>query len=82
MIMNDTNKSAEKIQIKLLRKASVCQRIHIANSLSETTRNLSRRAILRANPHYSKQDVDIAFIDLHYGRKLAERLKAYLERKK
>ncbi|MBI4743798.1 MAG: hypothetical protein HY776_03100 [Actinobacteria bacterium] len=80
--LSDTDKNAEKIQIDLLRKASIAQRIHIVSSLSASTSNLSRRAILRANPHFSKQDVDIAFVDLHYGHDLAERLKKYLESKK
>jgi hypothetical protein len=79
--LNDTNKNAEKIQLDLIRRASVTQRIHAMSSLSETTRSLSRRAILRANPDFSQQDIDIAFVDLHYGHELAERLKKYLESK-
>lgn len=77
----DTNKKVEKIQIDLIRKTTTAQRIHSMGSLSATTRSLSRRAILRANPHFSKKDIDIAFVDLHYGHKLAKRLKNYLKSK-
>jgi hypothetical protein len=41
----DTSRQAEKIQIDLLRKASVASRLQLVNSLVQTTRWLSWQAI-------------------------------------
>ena len=75
----DTSLDAEKVQIELLRKSSISRRISIMCSLSQTVIYLSRRAIKRANPSMSKQELDIAFVENHYGRDLAERLRMYLK---
>lgn len=42
---SDTNRRAEKIQIDLLREASVAKRLQLVNSLVKTTRWLSWQAI-------------------------------------
>ena len=77
----DTSPEAEKIQIELLRKASVARRISIVRSLSQTVMYLSWRAIKRANPSMSEQEVNIAFVAYNYGQELAERLKIYLDQR-
>jgi hypothetical protein len=78
----DTTPQAEKVQIELIRKSSVSMRISRVRSLSQTVIFLSRRAIRRANPSLSEREVDIAFVELHYGKDLAERLCLYLERER
>lgn len=77
----DTHPKAEEIQILLLRQATVAQRLAVMRSLSRTTIQLSRRAIRRANPSYSQLEVNLAFVDCHYGGELARRLRQYLEEK-
>ncbi len=77
----DTSPEAEKKQIELLCKSSVSRRISLVRSLSQTVMYLSRRAIKRANPFMSEQEVDIAFVENHYGRELAERLRMYMEQR-
>ena len=76
----DTSCQAEKVQIALIRKASVAQRISMVRSLSQTTMYLSRRAIQRVNPSLSEQEVSLVFVANHYGEKLAERLRLYMRR--
>lgn len=78
----DTAPQAEKVQIELIRQSSVARRISIVRSLSQTVMYLSRRAIQRANPSLSEREVDLAFVELHYGKDLAERLHSYMERKR
>ncbi len=78
----DTCEQAEKVQIELIRRATVAQRISTLRSLSQTAMFLSKRAIQRANPSFSKRQVDLKFVELHYGKNLAEKLQAYLESKK
>ena len=78
----DTIAEVEKVQIDLIRKASICKRISVARSLSQTVMYLARRAIRRANPSMSEQEVDLAFVENHYGKKLAESLRLYMESKR
>lgn len=54
----------------------------MVRSLSQTTIQLSRRAISRANPELSEQEVNLIFVAYHYGENLANRLRAYMEQKK
>ncbi len=77
----DTAPQAEKVQLGLIRQASVSRRVSIARSLSQTTMYLSRRAIQRTNPFLSERQVDLAFVANHYGEKLAEYLRLYMEHK-
>ncbi len=78
----DTAPQAEKVLIELIRKSSVSRRILRVRSLSQTVMFLSRRAIQRANPSLSEREVDLAFVELHYGKDLAERLRSYMERER
>ncbi len=77
----DTTPQAEKVQIELIRKSSVAKRVSKVRSLSQTTIYLSRRAIQRTNPFLSIREVDLSFVANHYGEKLAERLRLYMEYK-
>jgi len=68
----DTHPDIEKIQIALLRRAGVVKRISRTRSLSQTTINLSRRAISRANPEFTEKALQSAFIAYHYGQQLSD----------
>ena len=76
--LSDTSPQAEKVQIELFRKASISRRVSLARSLSATMIWLSRRAIQRANPGFTEQEVGLRFVELHYGRELAERVATYI----
>lgn len=75
----DTHPKAEAVQIELLRKASPSKRFALMRRLSEQTISLAKRAIRRANPDASEQELNLIFVEIHYGRELAQRLRAYLE---
>ena len=77
----DTHPKIEELQISLIRSSSIAKRISIVCSLSESTIQLSRRAIMRANPHVDKKELDLKFISYHYGEKLAGLLREYLKTK-
>lgn len=77
----DTNPKVEKFQISLIRQASIAKRIARMRSLSQTVVQLSRRAIMRANPGLSEQELNLIFVSYHYGTELADRLRKYLYRK-
>jgi len=75
--LSDTNPKIEEIQISLIRKSSVAKRIRLLRSLSQTAIQLSRRAITRANPELSEQELKYKIVEHHYGNELAERLRRY-----
>ncbi|MDQ3021502.1 MAG: hypothetical protein M3R36_13175 [Bacteroidota bacterium] len=79
---SDTNPEVEKILIKMLQEKTISQRISKSLSLTSNTIYLSKRAISRANPGKTKSDLDILFVKYHYGNKLADQLKNFLEKTK
>jgi len=76
----DTDLNTEETQISLIRKASIAKRISMLRSLSQTTIQLSRRAISRANPGLSEPEINLIFVAYHYGDELANCLRAYMEK--
>jgi hypothetical protein len=76
--LTDTSREAGKIQVQLLRNASPAERVARVRSLSESVIRLSRRAISRSKPLLSNQETKLEFISLHYGKRLAEKVKTYI----
>ena len=78
----DTHPEAEKVQIELLRKMSFSDKFYLVMKLSETAMKLSKRAIARANKDLNEEQVNLLFIEYHYGKDLADRVKKFLEKRK
>ncbi len=76
--ISDTNSKAEEFLYSLMRNAGAAEKMSRIRSLSESIILLSRRAIRRANPDFSDQEVNNAFVELHYGEELAGKLLEYL----
>ena len=77
----DTTLDAERVQVALLRAAPVARRLHLALALSATVIGAARRALARAQPHASARELDLRFVELHYGTETAEGLRAELDRR-
>lgn len=77
--LSDTHPAAGKFQILMLQKASIAKRASLTISLSETVIRLARRAISRANPGLSEEEINLIFVANNYGSDLAERLSNYLK---
>ena len=77
----DTTPDAERVQVDLLRRAPIARRLHLAMSLSSTVISLARRALARAYPDASARELDLRFVELHYGRDIAADLRAALDRR-
>ena len=77
----DTHPDAENIQISLIRKATIAKRISCTRSFSQSIIQLSRKAIMRANPKLNERELILTFIAYHYGSELANRLREYIDRK-
>lgn len=77
--LSDTEIKTERIQIALIRNLNTSERISLLRSLSQTVINLSRRAIRRANPELSENDLNYKYVAYHYGNEIAEQLKKYMD---
>lgn len=71
-IPNDTSKDAERIQLELLREKTPAERLMLAARLSHEVIQASKRAIVRVHPELTPRQVEHLFIELHYGRELAD----------
>ncbi len=77
----DTHPQIEQIQISLLQKQSIAKKFARVCSLSQTTIQLSKRAIARANPNLDDKQINLLFITYQYGKDLAARVAEYLNRR-
>lgn len=77
----DTHPKTEKVLISLIRQKSIANKISQIFSLSQTTIELSKRAILRKNNTLNKNQINILFIKYHYGKDIAKRVAEYLNQK-
>lgn len=78
----DTSPEAERVQIELLRKASPERRLDIARSLSQSMILASRETIKRLHPQISEEELKILFVELYYGKELADRVREYMEKRR
>jgi len=76
--ISDTPAAVAAIQIDILRRAGAGARIALAFSMSRMVCGLSRRAILRAHPGISDDDLAVRFVAAHYGSGLADGLRSHL----
>jgi hypothetical protein len=76
---SDTHPEVAELQIEMLGKATVAQRIQMMRSLTKMAVRNSKRAIERARPEMTPRERDLFFIELNYGRELADRVRAYWE---
>jgi len=79
--MSDTPPQIEAMQVALLKKAGFTRRAGRLLSLSRSVALLAMRAVRRANPGLSETEVQLRFVEVHYGKELAERLRAFLNQR-
>lgn len=72
----DTDPATERVQVALLRNATVARRAALARSLSCTTLQLTRRAIQRAHPTADATQVLVELIRACYGGLLADKVRS------
>ena len=78
-IPSDTHPEVERVHIRLLSEAGPSRRLALARSLSQTTMELSRRALQKRAGHCSQQELAVKTVALCYGEDLAKRVKTCLE---
>jgi hypothetical protein len=77
--VDDTHPEARRVQIDLLRKAGPRRRAALASNMTNQALWRARRGIALAHPELSKLERDLLFVEVHYGRDLARRLRTWLE---
>ena len=68
----------DRVQIELLRRAGPRRRAALALAMTTTAIALSRRAIQRLHPDWTKMEVNLFWAEVHYGKDLADRVRQYL----
>jgi len=76
----DTNPKTERVLISLIRNQSPSKKLSHVLSLSQTTMQLSKRAIARAHKQLNIDQIKLLFINYHYGKDLAARVKKYIDK--
>jgi PP-loop superfamily ATP-utilizing enzyme len=80
-MLSDTHPEAEKVQTELIRRMSVAERLARMRAWTRTLVHLSREGIARANPGLDERELDLLWVEHHYGPDLAAKLRAYLEKR-
>jgi len=68
----------EYLWIELLRQATPAQRITQTRIMTAIAMNRSRQEIAQAHPELSPEELRLKFIEVHYGRELADQVREYL----
>jgi len=74
---SDTPPEIEKARLRLLREKCPTERLMMAVRLSDEVRRASKRAISRTHPELSPREQAHLFIEMHYGKELADAVRAY-----
>lgn len=77
--ISDTSNEAKQVQLDLLRKMTGQERVNKAIAMSATVMRMSKNAIRRRHPEYSEEQVKLRFIELTYGKQLAEDVRQWLD---
>ena len=74
----DTSPEIERVQIELIRKASVSKRFAIMQAWSQFLIEANKQRIRKDHPGVNEQEVALIFVARNYGQALADRLSADL----
>jgi hypothetical protein len=73
----DTSKEALEVQLACLRQMSPGERIRQTLAMSRRVRNMAIDAIRRRHPDLEDAEVGLMFIELTYGKSLAEDIRRW-----
>ncbi|NIR52244.1 hypothetical protein GWO43_26995 [candidate division KSB1 bacterium] len=77
----DTPPEIEEVQLALLRKKSIPERMALVQGLSATTIRLARQAIARNNPDKNEQELNLLFIKLYHNTSFSYKNSRFLGKK-
>ena len=79
-MLTDTHPEAEAVPQELLRRDSAAEKFALVRALTATVVSLYRQGICERHPGFDEHDIDIHFVEMNCGRKLAEGFRRRLER--
>jgi hypothetical protein len=79
ILLTDTHPEAEAVRQELLRRASPADKFSLVRALTATVVSLCREGIRERHPEFDDRAVDLHFVEMNYGRELAEGLARRLE---
>lgn len=71
----------EKLWIELLRNATCAERFTLTRQMTAFARRRCREEIARANPDLNPEELKLKFIEVQYGKQLADQVREYLHRR-
>jgi hypothetical protein len=78
----DTSPEMERVQIELIRKASSAKLFGLVRSMSQTMMQASRENIRRLHPDANKEELTLIFVELYYGKELANLVRTQMEKRR
>jgi len=78
----DTSPDMERVQIELIRKATPAKLFGLVRSMSETMIQASIRNIRKLYPDASQEEITFIFVELYYGKKVANLVRSEIERRR
>lgn len=75
--VSDTDPEAEEFQVNLLRSKTPAERLAITLRLSREIADACKAAIQRAHPEFSAVQLGEKFVEIQYGKVLADELHRY-----
>ncbi len=78
--LNDTDDAAERAQIGILRNLGPRGRAKMASRLTARNWDAMQRALRRAHPDWSEQQLRVEWVRVQYGEELACKYAASLEK--
>ena len=75
----DTSSEAHAVQLDLIRRMAPEERFRKAHAMSCRCRKMARDAIRRRYPGISEDELRLRFIELVYGRDLADEVRRWQE---
>ena len=76
----DTSPEMERVQIELIRKASSAKLFGLVRFMSQTMMQASRENIRRLHPDANKEELTLIFVELYYGKELANLVRTQMEK--
>ena len=79
---SDTHPEAERVQLELIRNMTVAERIAQMRDWTRMVVHLSREGLAKANPGLDQRELDVLWVEHHYGPDLAARLRDDLAKRR
>ena len=78
----DTSDEAWAVQLEGFRRMSPTERVGKMCKLSASLRRMAMDAICRRHPEFDESEVRLKFIELTYGKELADSVRNHLQERK